>query len=483
MISLSKGLKGAGHFFFLAVIFQLWSSLAYGQAEQIEFIGKPVLCRFSPSNGKVIRVYQDHIILANPEATEKDSIPVNGIGVLILSHNIHLIKDRIILTKKGSGLVYQVREGKINRIDRSLDHNFQAESLEFTRNDTLFRHGGRGFWEAHNLFNFFSFDTYEWEVVRPLQGEVFPPGLFGHHGIIAGPDIFIYGGFRFNPNNPAQHLFNDEMWKFNFPARRWTRLGQLNPEEILPTLKEFDWKGVRSSTVVVGQPRYYTVHQWTVRFDPGKNEARFYQAIPRMTKLVPYENFEHFIYKDHFYQYASSNMHARRGSRQTFVLFRLPVDKFLQEPDRILPIYNTEQLKSWLWSLLLIPLILIPGFFIWSQKQKMLIRPKATLTKDGLSFNTMEYSLSPVTLTVLKLLVSREQDVPSSEVMEITSKPGLDYPNQVRLKNQVIRSLNLELRSIFRTNEDIIRQTSSPVDRRIKCYCIDKGWFKESEKS
>ena len=483
MIPLSKGLKGAGHFFFLAVILQLWSLGTFGQAEQIEFVGKPALCRYSSSTEKVIRVYQDHIILANPEATEKDSIHINGIGVLILSHNIHHIKDKIILTKKGSGLVYEVSGGKLNRVDRSMDHNFQAESLEFIRNDTLFRHGGRGFWEANNLFIFFSFDTYEWEIVRPLQGESFPPGLFGHHGIIAGSDIFIYGGFMFNPNNAAQHLFNEEIWKFNFPERRWTRLGQLNSEEILPTLKEFDWKGVRSSMVVIDQPRYYTMHQWTVQFDPGRNEAQFYPAIPRMTKLVPYENLEHFIYKDHFYQYVSSNMHTRRGSTQTFVLFRIPLKKFLKQPDRTLPIYDVEKSKSWIWSLIIIPFLLIPGYFIWNQKQKKLIRPKAILNKGGLSFNSMDYALSPVALTVLRLLLSRDQDVLSSEIMEITSKPGLDYPNQVRLKNQVIRSLNLELRSIFRTNDDIIRQTSSPVDRRIKCYCIDKNWFDESERS
>ena len=478
---LVSSLKGVGWSFFGTLILQAFCFTALGQAEQIEVVGKPVICRFSSSTSKVIRVYQNHIILANPEATVKDSIHLTGVGDFMLNHNIHLIKEKIILTKKGSGLVYQISNGQLKRIDRSLDHNFQTEALEFIKNDTLFRHGGRGFWDAHNLFIFFSFDTYEWEIVRPLKGDPFPPGLFAHHGVISEQDIYIYGGFRINPDNPSQHLFNDEIWKFNFSEHQWTRLGQLNPEEILPTLKEFDWKGVRYNTVGTGQPRYYTMHQWAVRFDPEKNEAKFYSAIPRLTKLVPYENLEHFTYKDHFYQYTSANMHLRRGSGQSFVLFRIPLKKFSQESVKVLPIYNVENSQSWMFALLIIPVTLISGYFVLLQKRKKLNEPRARLTEDGIFFDSMTYSLNAVGMKVLNLLLSRPQDVPSSEIMEITSKPGLDYPNQVRLKNQIIRSLNLELRSIFRTNNDVIQQTSSSIDRRIKCYSIDRSWFDEQK--
>lgn len=468
---------------FLKVAFLLHFGLmiAGAQAIQVERIGRPVMARFFPEVEKIVRVYEDHIIIVNPEGTVRDSIHTPGIGSFALNHNVQLAAGQIIFTKKGSGLVYQLTAGKLKRIDRSMDHNFQQEALEFVRHDTIFRHGGRGFWDAHNLLIFFSFDTFEWEVVRPLKGDR-PPGLYAHHGLISGKDIYMYGGFSINPANPAQQLFNEEVWKFHFPNRTWTRLGKLNPDEILPTLKEFEWRAVGSTTAVSGPARYYSKHQWLFRFDPGENEVKFYSAIPRMAKLVPYQFLDYFIYKDHFYQYASENMHLRKGSEQLYALYKVPLNQFLNNPEKVLKIYISENKISWIWSLLVLPLIMVPWSLIRAQKPKMVNKTKAILTSNGISYHSTEYALSPVALSVLTLLLSREIDVPSAEIMELTSKPGLDYPNQVRLKNQVIRSLNLELRSIFRTNEELILQTSSAVDRRIKCYCIDRTWFEDIKK-
>lgn len=453
--------------------------IAGAQAIQVERIGRPVMARFFHAAEKIVRVYEDHLIIVNPEGTFRDSIHSPGIGTVALNHNVQLVGNRIIFAKKGSGLVYQLTDGKLKRIDRSLDHNFQAEALEFVRNDTLFRHGGRGFWEAHNLFTFFSFDTYEWEVVRPLKGEL-PPGMFGHHGLISGADIYLYGGFIINPENPAQQIFNEEVWRFNFPEHRWTRLGKLNSNEILETLKEFDWRAIGTVNVITGASRFYAFHQWLVSLEPTTNEARFFPAMPRLAKLVPYQFLDYFIYKDHFYQYTSENMHLSIGSAQLFTLYRIPLDQFMKEPERILPFYTEEKQIQWWWFLIIIPILGIPLLLILFKRPKKEIKTKAMLTSGGITYNSTHYAIGKVPLDVLKLLLSENQ-VQSSDIMEITSRPGLDYPNQVRLKNQVIRTLNLELRSIFRTNEELIHQTASTADRRIKCYSIDRRWFENPD--
>lgn len=460
----------------MAVLLHLAAITAGAQAVHVESIGKPVMARFFPEAEKIIRVYEDHIILVNPEGTSRDSIHTRGIGTFALNHNVQLAAGQIIFTKKGSGLVYQLSAGKLKRIDRSMDHNFQQEALEFVRHDTIFRHGGRGFWDAHNLFIFFSFDTYEWEVVRPLKGDR-PPGLYAHHGLISGENLYMYGGFSINPDNPVQQLFNEEVWRFHFPDRRWTRLGKLNPDEILPALKEFDWRAVGSTTAVSGPSRFYAMHQWLVTFDPASNEARLHSAIPRMAKLVPYQFLDYFIYKDHFYQYSSENMHLKNGSEQRFALYKIPLDKIINEPERVIPVYLTSTRMSRIWLLLIFPVALIPLYLLRSKTKNGKSTSKAIMTNEGISYRSMQYTLSPVAIAVLKLLLTAEEEVPSSEIMEITSKPGLDYPNQVRLKNQVIRALNLELRAIFRTNEELIHQTSSAADKRIKCYYLDRSWF------
>lgn len=436
--------------------------------------GSPVFCHFSKDSHKNILIYPDHIIIHDLEGVSRDSIYVPSIGEMTLGHNIHFLYDRVTFSKKGSGYVYQVIDGKVTRIDRSLDHNFQQSAIEFVRNDTLFRHGGRGLWETRNFFSFFSNETYEWEVLRPVKGEEFPPGLFLHQAQLYEDDVFIFGGFTLNKIDPNKEEFNDIVWKFNFKEKSWTRLGKLSPAVLASTFGQERWRINDVTRVSEYDDKYVTTQQWLYKINLAKNKMWYLQAKHLIKRIEPLEPYEHFIFKDHIYFYEQENNH---NFRQNYLIYRVPLSKVNDASADSEEFYIPDQSFSWAWALLGLP-GLFAVFVMWNKNRpKEIITSKATLINNGIRFKEIEYSLSPTAFKVLSLLLSEPEDVPSSKIMEVTSRPGLDYPNQVRLKNQVIRTLNLELRSIFRTNEDLILQTSSAVDRRIKCYWIERSRF------
>ncbi|MFZ9981083.1 MAG: hypothetical protein ACO3FI_03530 [Cyclobacteriaceae bacterium] len=442
-------------------------------------IGFPIFCHFSCDYKKNILIYQDYIIIQELDGLKRDSIYVPAVGEMVAGHNVHFLYDRVTFSKKGSGYVYQVIDGKVTRVDRSLDHNFQRDAIEFVRNDTLFRHGGRGFWEARNFFTFFSNETFEWEIVRPVKGDEFPPGLFLHQAQLYEDEIFIYGGFTINPLEPTREDFNEVVWKFNFKEQSWTRLGKLSPAVLSTTFGQEKWRYTDVTKVSKYKDRYVTTQQWLYKINLSENKIWNLPTSHLIKRIDPRESYEHFIFNEHIYFYQQENHHIIRPD---LIIFRVPLSEVNDESASYDDFYIPVTTKSWYWGLLVIPGL--AALFLFRKKvvKKNKQSEKAVVNKTGLRYKEVDYSLSSTASTLLQLLLSEQQEVPSSRIVEITSRPGLDYPNQVRLKNQVIRSLNLELRSIFRTNEDLIRQTSSAVDRRIKCYKIDRSFFEvESE--
>ncbi|MFM7329370.1 MAG: hypothetical protein ACKO3B_11620, partial [Bacteroidota bacterium] len=165
------------------------------------------------------------------------------------------------------------------------------------------------------------------------------------------------------------------------------------------------------------------------------------------------------------------------ASEQDWESIMIPELTFTGKVAKSLPLYASPDNGITWWWLGAIPLILSVGLFLKRKKPTTLPHSSAVVTDHAITFQGMDYQLSPTAVAVLRLLLARDEEVPSAELMKVLGKPDLDYASQVRAKNQVIRSVNLELRAIFRIAADPIQQSVSPTDRRIKCYRFDHALF------
>ena len=80
----------------------------------------------------------------------------------------HIIKfkGRNLLSDNRSGILYEITKDSIKRIDKSYDDRIHSRSLNFSYNDSLFKFGGYGYYQANNLLTYFDEDNSEWDLVK-----------------------------------------------------------------------------------------------------------------------------------------------------------------------------------------------------------------------------------------------------------------------------------------------------------------------------
>src|SRR6056300_864522 len=97
------------------------------------------------------------------------------------------------LSSKLGGSILKIKGDSIFRIDNSYEHRMQISSLEFIRNDTIFRYGGYGFFENRNFFTYYNREINGWEFFN-IKGEQIPEELSDFLYYKTKDKLYIFGG-------------------------------------------------------------------------------------------------------------------------------------------------------------------------------------------------------------------------------------------------------------------------------------------------
>ena len=102
--------------------------------------------------------------------------------------------DKIYFYKKTGGLLYQLINNEITRIDNSYDHKLHKHSLKYFYNNTINVIGGYGFFNRRNDIISFSKDKKEWFSTK-IKGQFPEEGVseIFYHAIFNNK-LFFYGG-------------------------------------------------------------------------------------------------------------------------------------------------------------------------------------------------------------------------------------------------------------------------------------------------
>ena len=437
---------------------------------------------------KAIILLQNSWLLASPDKINTcKTIPdcfqetaAPGIGPFSANHRFYLIGQEIYLTTPGSGQVYLAGPDSILRIDRSFDHRAQQGSIEFVRNDTIWRHGGYGGWSARNIITFFDPTAREWEVYRPLRGTVTPPSLWNHRAMLDGDSLWVFGGYTYQEENPGAGKPNPDLWLFDFGARTWKNTGPLNPA-LLGVIDR-----AKNCLVPAGNGRFILFNSGFIATLDLRNNV--------YTETTPERKAHHFmqdvcpwITSDMIYQFdyaATHDSYSPSDSGQTALLFSdtltnlFPVRQSITHP--IVPSESQEPSGLLLW---LTPSTLLAVVTIYlarrRKKRKKIVRPdgKLRLTDEGIVYGETVHTMEPLQVAIIRLLLGAETEVNTNDIMELVQNPNLDYTHNLRIKGQVIENINIRLKSILNTTSDPIRMSPSRIDRRVRTYTIEKTLF------
>ena len=100
------------------------------------------------------------------------------------------------MEEKGGDVFELSKKDSLVRIENSNIKNFLIGSAIFIKKDTLFRHGGYGYWSQSNFFTYLAEQTEEFRIEKIGDNRysrlTVPPGIwFGFQGLTSGYSLLM----------------------------------------------------------------------------------------------------------------------------------------------------------------------------------------------------------------------------------------------------------------------------------------------------
>ena len=359
------------------------------------------------------------------------------------------------------GAVYLFENNKFKRIDTSYKHRMQIESSVFTYKNEIYKYGGYGFWSNRNFITKFNFETNQWDFVPHFNSEELPSGSHKSIVKIVEDDLYVYGGLKVNEFNPDIIENNNEIWKFNFINKVWKKLGvnNLQRDNILNNTKIdygnkslfFDKKTSSTSSI-----------------DFTNNKVTTYKNSTLLNSLSPLPI--SFFYKNKFFLFVKEN-----PSSSILVLKIRNKDEISGEMISQKSFYGNQSVIIILMVIIGSVLILIIIYKIIRGANKK--RNKLSVkVKNKIKFKNKEVDLDNISFEIVKILVHNEF-VLSKDILPLLKNPHIDYAHSTRIMRDTLFQINFKLKTLIKSETDVIVIKKSDYDKRIKQYSINKSLF------
>lgn len=344
----------------------------------------------------------------------------------------------------GGAQVYEVINDTLTRVDYSFDYKMTNQSAVFTKNDTIFKFGGYGFWSSRNFFTYFDSSTKDWEFY-PSNSTLLPQPIHNFNYKLVNDDFFIINGYSPNVNDGTKDYELNEIWKFNFIKKKWYNLGVSNlpkyDNEISIDDKTFFAKKINSPVFmhidILGN-KFFNVETANTSFPiNGLN------SIIKSDTLYAFKD-GNFIKKPYRELIYSSN---RVESSQKRIYLR-----------------SIELLTGLGFSSLTLLLLLLSSIMFLKFRQNQ----KPRISELGLRYKGISYDIEEDEKNIIEALISKGE-VFSQEIYDIVENKALSYPQNNKIKNNTIKELNKKLEKILDV-KDFIKSKKMPDDARVLIY-------------
>ena len=407
---------------------------------------KKFLKAVTQDSTRVFFLGTEEIIVRNFENNILDTIPIYpGYNLEIANTKLVFKKNTPFLVSKGSGMVWELTNGSVKRIDNSFDHKMTYRSDIFVKNDTIFKFGGYGFWSARNFFTYFSDTTNEWEFYNINKESYLPPGLSHFNSTLVGDFYFVSRGTSIDLHNGTEYIANNNVWRFDFSNKRWTDLG---------TSKFISYNDDKYIDIGSGRHLFYgTANNPDISglyvLDYGANTIQHYDDSSKILSVG-----SGFFARDTIYNFRNNGFIAMQLSDYT------------GKPSSISSMYldaNTLFKSLTIVVGVIIIILLVGILFLYNKNRK---RPR--LVDSGFRFDRVFYPLSIAEHKVLTMLLY-SKNVNSKLVLKELYDKSLSAAQNNRKKLEVIDSLNQKLERVFETKY-FIRSKKSAQDQRVLIY-------------
>ena len=388
----------------------------------------------------------DKIIIRNFKNNISDTLRIDPGLNLEISNTKLVFKNKIpYIVSKGSGMVWELTNDSIKRIDNSFDHRMTYRSDIFVKNDTIFKFGGYGFWSARNFFTYFSDTTKEWEFYLINKNSYLPPGLSHFNSTLVDDSYFVSRGSSIDLHNGTEYVQNNNVWKFDFNTKKWTDLGTSKFNSYLENEYLDIGNGRHLFFGKIGNDKIKNMYV----LDYGLNTIECFDDSSHILSIG-----QGFFARDTIYNFRNNG----------FIGMRLA--DFTRKPSSISSMYvdaNTLFKSLTVVVVVIIIILFVSILFLYNRNRK---RPR--LVDSGFRFDRVFYPLSIAEHKVLTMLLY-SKNVNSKLLLKELYDTSLSAAQNNRIKLEVIDSLSKKLERVFKT-KDFIRSKKSAQDQRVLIY-------------
>ncbi len=412
----------------------------------------------------------------------------NGIG--LLKH-----KNSIFLQPLGSGRLYQIIKLGIGRYELiRLDSTFHTGAtfgaVNFFYKDTLFQHGGIGFWKIKDFFTYFSQKTREWEFYS--ADKKIPNFLSADDGLFLQVNektdkLYLSHSIRQSDFPNTLSTYKDDSCRvFDFKTRTWGNLGKLNPK-----LKELSVKSVFLKTNYGPRLLFHADLQlYWLDFSTNQygslveeKQAEFREKWLKIYKSKP----------EHMFQFAMGSkfflIRIEKEGQLTYETIALNVQDFNKQ--NTAPIYTNNLFQVILNKIepgkpmIGNTIILLLAFLFYALYKKRFKKKKIPLEVQTILYKNFYTALTIVEKELIQAIYTlqiKDEQISIKTINKIIGVQQKDIITQNKSRSDYFLRINQKFKLATRATELLIVKQREITDKRQYNYNINPIFIKQIEK-
>lgn len=360
------------------------------------------------------------------------------------------VNKKMFFVQYAGGIVYQLDNKNLTRIDKSYNHKTTLYSDIFVYKNKIFKYGGYGMWKSNDVLSFFDDVENEWKIVD-VNRQFVPKGIYDFSSEIILNDYYAFSGYFNTVQDPYEISLNRDIYSFNFDKLEWKHLGKSLFDVRIRKLLNLG-----NSSIFTDGVNYYEL-------DIEKN--LYFVLNDEIDK-----NLFNSISKTQAYYFDSKLYFLDK--RNNIIESDFNIEKYRIGNSKI--IYK-ESLSTIIIIISIVTVLLI--FVIY----KLNYNNKIVLNQDKMSYKNMNIKLTSEEITILKEF-KKNNTISNNIVYEICQNKILDRTQNLRNKNKIIESLNIKLQVILNSNKDVIKLKKSNQDKRMYELVFNEKYYSVIDK-
>lgn len=357
------------------------------------------------------------------------------------------IENKSILLDRSSGLVYQIFNDTVLRIDKSYDDKIHNGSLDFVKNDTLYRFGGYGYFNSNKNLIRYEFNSNQWSLVPFKNFSLIEGFSYVKFHFLRENKLFVIGYDYNNGKIQNSPNFKNEGFEYDFKTNSIVKKLEIrNSFEYPNSYFQIDNENVflfypNKNKLLVLKTTNYDLYE--------------YNLNSRESSISNKKN-EGFHLKGDKLYFNTTDINGK--DEEVYI----HVSNVLNNMTKVSNLLESKTIKYFIFFLL----IIVPFLFFYRRKSKL------NVTKTELKYRGEKIKIDEKMYQIINLLFDNTT-VTNHQLNELFNKKNLNNIHVNRIKNQYIDNINLLFYS--KTSKYLILKERSKDDKRFYDFFINKN--------